>query len=113
MLTSLQQESFVRPADTSKRLHVSPSTALDGGHAELISRTPQKCVHCEFHEGLPVIRQRVPSYYVSRPNGDPMLTVERRSGEQLRICGTVDLIVLQIHRGEVKLGISPSSDETV
>ena len=45
------------------------SPAADEDRWEPVSDGSQPCVCCELEEGLPVIRQHVPSYYVSRPGG--------------------------------------------
>ncbi len=86
---------------------------INRDYPELASDTTRQCVCCELHEGLPVIRQRVPSYYVSKPGEGPMLTLERKKGQRLRMCGTIDVIVLEIDNGEVALGICRPSDVVV
>lgn len=103
----------IRPLDHSPDRNRNVFTPSEEGHRELASDLPEQCVCCELREGLPVVRQRVPSYYVSKPGGGLMLTLERKKGERLRVCGAVDVIVLEINSGEVKLGVSRPPDVVV
>jgi len=103
----------IPPVDDVPHLNTDFSTPSGEGHRELASDLPQRCVCCELREGLPVIRQRVPSYYVSQPGGGLMLTLERQKGERLRVGGVVEVLVLEINNGEVKLGVSRLPDVVV
>ncbi len=96
----------VDPVGNLTHLKTGPFAELAEGRLRPAPDTPQQCVQCELREGLPVIERRVPSYYVSKPGGGLMLILERKTGERLRICGTVDVVVLEVDNEEVELGIS-------
>ncbi len=70
-----------------------------------VAGSRRRCVDCALCRMIPVIRQRVPCYYVSKPDGGLMLTLERREGERIRICDYVEIVVLAVRASEVKLGI--------
>jgi hypothetical protein len=59
---------------------------------------------CQIGNGIPSIRGRVQSYYVSR-KGVRMLVVERSAGQRIRINGTIDVVVLEAGNGNVQIGI--------
>ena len=71
-----------------------------------VSDAADRCVPCEFDGRVSVVRGRVWSYYVSRQGGRLMVVVSRGQGECIRINGTIDVVVLDIHDGEVRLVVS-------
>jgi len=62
-------------------------------------------VSCEVTNGLPTANGKVRGYYVSRRGGRPMLVVECRSGERIRINDTKEFVVLEIHPDQVRIVI--------
>ena len=49
-------------------------------------------------------------HYVSRQGGSRMLVLERRRGERLRINGTAEIVILEVHAEYVKITIESSPD---
>ncbi len=70
-----------------------------------------RCAPCEVGNGLPIANGKGRSYYISRHDGRRMLVVERRSGECLRINGTIQVVILEIHPDVVKFAIECLPDE--
>ena len=70
-----------------------------------------RCASCEVGNGLPTANGKGRSYYISRHDGRRMLVVERRSGECLRINGTIEVVILEIQSDVVKFAIECLPDK--
>jgi hypothetical protein len=60
------------------------------------------CATCEIRDGIPTTKGW--GYYASR-GGAPMLVMERRTDQRIRINGVIEIIVLEADNGKVRLGI--------
>ena len=69
-----------------------------------------RCVSCDVGNGVPMANNKARGYYVSRGGRRPMLVVERRSGERIRINDTTEVVVLEIHPEQVKVAIECVSE---
>jgi hypothetical protein len=74
-------------------------------------KTDGRCVSCEVGNGLPIANGKAPGYYVSRHDGHRMLVVERGTGERLRINGSIEVVILEIHPDLVKFAIECLLDD--
>lgn len=70
-----------------------------------------RCVACEVGNGLPIVNGKAAGYYISRQDGHRMLVLERRSGERIRINGTAEVVILEVHPDLVKLAIEYLPDD--
>jgi hypothetical protein len=52
-----------------------------------------------------LVRGHTWGYYLSCRDGPLMLVLHRRDGEQLRIGGSMEVVVLEVHGGHTKLGL--------
>ena len=68
-------------------------------------------VSCEVRDGLPKVHHKVRGHYVSRQGGPPRLVLERGRGDRIRINGTTDVVVLEIHAGQLKIAIESLPDD--
>jgi hypothetical protein len=68
------------------------------------SSTKSDCESCQIRDRIPRINGRARGYYTSR-NGVRMLIVEPSVNQRMRINGTLEVVVLEIGDGEVRLGI--------
>ena len=60
---------------------------------------------CEARNGLPIANGKGRSYFFSRHDGRRVLVMERRTGESLRINGSIKVDILEIQPGLVKFAI--------
>ena len=79
--------------------------------AGLFSNGDGRHVSCEVRDGLPKVHRNVRGHYVSRQGGPPRLVLERGRGDHIRINGTTEVVVLEIHAGQVKIAIESLPDE--
>ena len=73
-----------------------------------MTRCPEStrdCLPCHIRDGVPTTDDQTRGYYSSR-DGARMLVVERKTGQRVRINGTVEVVVLESENGKVRLGIS-------
>ena len=68
------------------------------------SETPSHCLSCRIEDGTPTMDRRDWGYYSSR-NGVRMLVVEQRADERIRINDTIEVVVLETGKEDVRLGI--------
>jgi len=71
-----------------------------------------RCVSCEVRNGLPTLLGKGRGHYVSRQGGSRMLVLDRCPGQRIRINGTTEVVVLEIHPDQVKIAIESSHDVT-
>lgn len=70
-----------------------------------------RCVSCEVRNGLPTLLGNARGHYVSRQGGSRMLVFDRRPGQRIRINGTTEVVVLEIHPDQVTIAIETSPDD--
>jgi hypothetical protein len=70
------------------------------------------CVSCDVGNGLPTANGKARGYYVSRGDGRPMLVVERRSGDRIRINAMTEVVVLEIHPDRVMVAVKTPGNIT-
>lgn len=78
----------------------------------LSTATEGRCVCCEVRDGLPTVHATTPGHYISRQGGSRMLVIDRRPGQRLRINGTTEIVVLEIHPRYVKIAIETFAGES-
>lgn len=98
MIADAEQDPRFDPVSNE----TGPGRRRRGGHRD--------CVACEIREGLPTLGSRAWSYYVSHRGGQPMLVLDRKPGERIRINDTTDIVVLSVRAGQVELGIEHKPD---
>jgi hypothetical protein len=64
----------------------------------------QVCVSCHAGSGVPASDGRTWGYYDSR-NGRQMLVMSCRVGQRMKINGTIEVVVLEVGKGTVRLGV--------
>ena len=102
------------PSDSSHTWIDSPGDAGEGTQDRSPEQAPDtwgRCVVCEVHRRVPSIRGHAWSYYISCQDGSPMLTLDRRKGESVRISGVLDVVVVEIFNGRVTLGLRCTADD--
>jgi hypothetical protein len=62
-------------------------------------------IDCDVHDGLPTIRGKAKAHYITGKNGSPLLVVERRAGERIRINATTDLVILAVTGDSVRIAV--------
>ena len=67
------------------------------------------CVSCRVQDGLVAIEGRGRGYY-SYQNGTRMLVLERNADQRIRIDGILEIVVLELGNGSVRLGIDYLKD---
>jgi hypothetical protein len=75
-----------------------------------IPKTLNRCMSCDVHGGLPTAKGNAWSYYVSNHRGHQMLVSELSKGDRVRINDATDVIILEIHDGQIKIGIQRLAD---
>lgn len=90
--------------------HAASAAGQDAKEATCCLGGNGRCVSCEVRDGLPTVHGKVQCYYLSPRGGARILVLERRQGDRIRINGTTELIVLEIHFDQVKVAIAPLGD---
>ncbi len=91
--------------------HAKSSAQKDWQEMDLSSGGDRHCVICEVRKSLPMVLGNARCYYVSHQGGSRMLVLERRQGERIRINGTTEVVVLEIHADHVKIAIESWPDD--
>jgi carbon storage regulator CsrA len=65
----------------------------------------QPRLSCEIQDGIPIVRGASSSYYIFNQKGQRLLILTRKRNESIIIDNSIDIVVLEINRDEVKLGI--------
>jgi carbon storage regulator len=71
-----------------------------------------RCVSCKVDNGLPMVHGKARGYYVSHRGGRRTLVVVRGRGERIRINGTTEIVILEIHADQVNIAIKSLPDVT-
>jgi hypothetical protein len=60
---------------------------------------------CEFHRGMPIVKNCPASYYLFQQTGRRLAIVPRKRRQCIRINDEYDLVVLDVKDGQVQLGV--------
>ena len=86
------------------------SELLDKQSLEQTPDAKRKPVICKLDHGVSSARGQVWSYYLSRPDGTPVLVLEQTQGGLIRLDDKIDIIVVEVYGGHVKLGLRRVAD---
>ncbi len=83
--------------DQSRQVEESESTVLRRAAARRPTREPA--------ETLPILSGSRPSYYLFQKGGHRMAVALLEKGARLRVNDAIDVVVLEIYNGSVKIGL--------
>ena len=114
-VTLMPQEPGGSPTATGARetvvRHPKSAAGEDPKWPGCCSCAAGRCVYCEVRNGIPSIRGKVPSYYLSPQGGRRVLVLDRRQGDRIEINDTTELLILEIRFNHVKIAIGPLPDQ--
>jgi len=106
MPKSTQEKPTVGLADRVRHRKERLIQTSDECRPDQVADASPRCVSCELQEGVPKVAEHVWGYYLSRQNGKRMLIFDRALGECICINGAIDVVILRIDGGQVRLGVS-------
>ena len=101
-MSSCSRQGVARQADSAAPPEPERIGRVSGGDG--------RCSIRGAGDSFPTIQGKAPSYYLSDLAGMRMLVLKHRQGDRIRINDTTELIVLEIHFGQVTIAIAPLRD---